>query len=208
MFSDSTKVTLLANSLGSLVQPFKSGNSGWSERVAVEPGDDADEIDRCRNAEMLQMRFWQTQIPRATQIKGTHSLRNSRFNPGPQSIPLPESFAALSLTSGLERCVLRLWPDRQGSPLVFGGGTHTIAAARTRAAISGRKLDLDQVRMVLAADWSPAAAGFPLWAGRSLVFPIEYKLTGINARGAMSLPLRVYRHRTHHLNSKASLAVD
>lgn len=77
------KKTLLANSLGCLVQPFKSGNAGRSERVAVEPGDDADEIDRGRNAQMLQMRFWQSQIPRATQIKGTHSLRNSRFNPGP-----------------------------------------------------------------------------------------------------------------------------
>jgi len=48
--------------------------------------------------------------------------------------------------------VLRLWPDRQGSPLVFGGGMHTIAAARTRAAITGRKLDLEKVRMVLAAN--------------------------------------------------------
>src|SRR5690349_12349851 len=48
-------------------------------------------------------------------------------------------------------------------------------AARTWAASAGRELDLDQARMVLAVDCGPAAAGFPFWAGRSLVFPIKHK---------------------------------
>jgi hypothetical protein len=40
------------------------------------------------------------------------------------------------------------------------------------------------------------------------VFPIEHKLARIEARGTMSLPLSVYRHRTNHFNPKASLAVN
>ena len=65
--------TLLANSLGCLVKPFKSRNLGRSERSAIEPGNEADEIDRGSNAKVLHMRFRQSQIARATQVKGTHS---------------------------------------------------------------------------------------------------------------------------------------
>ena len=40
------------------------------------------------------------------------------------------------------------------------------------------------------------------------MFPIKHTLTGINARGAMSLPLSVYRHGANHLDPKVLLTVD
>jgi hypothetical protein len=49
--------TLLVNSLRRIEKPFKSTNPGRSERVAIEPGDKANQIDRRRNSKMLQMRF-------------------------------------------------------------------------------------------------------------------------------------------------------
>ena len=75
-------LTLPAKSLGRLVKPFKGRNAGRSEWIAIEPGNEADEIDRRRNAAMLHMRFRQSQIARATQVKGTHSVGNSCFDPG------------------------------------------------------------------------------------------------------------------------------
>jgi hypothetical protein len=67
-------LTLLANSLGCVVEPFKSRNPGRSNWIAVEPSNQTNQIDSCSNTEMLQMCFWQSQIPRATQVKGAHSL--------------------------------------------------------------------------------------------------------------------------------------
>ena len=67
-------LTLLANSLHRVVKLFKSGNPGRSERITVEPSDETDEVDRCGNAKMLQMRFRQPQISGTTQIKGTYPL--------------------------------------------------------------------------------------------------------------------------------------
>jgi hypothetical protein len=112
-------LTLLANSLRRAVKPFKSRNPSRGEQVAIEPGNETDEIDRRSNAKMLQMGFRHSQIPRTTQIKGTHSLRDGRLYPGTPSIPLLEGFSALDLPGDLECYMLRLWPDRQGSSLIF-----------------------------------------------------------------------------------------
>jgi hypothetical protein len=120
MFSGSTKLTLLATFLRYIEKPFKGRNPSRGEQFAIEPGDKADQIDRQSLAKMLQMCFRHSQIPRTAQIKGTHSLREGRFNPGTQGIPLLEGFGALDLPGELERCVLRLWPDRQRSSLIFG----------------------------------------------------------------------------------------
>ena len=46
-------VTLLANSLRRVIKPFKSRNAGRSKRIAIEPGDDTNQIDRRSNADML-----------------------------------------------------------------------------------------------------------------------------------------------------------
>jgi hypothetical protein len=113
-------LTLLANSLRCIEKPFKGRNPSRGEQFAIEPGDKADQIDRCSNAKMLQMCFRHSQIPRTAQIKGTHPWRDGRFNPGTQGILLLEGFGALDLPDDLERCVLRLWPDRQGSSLISG----------------------------------------------------------------------------------------
>jgi predicted ATPase len=50
-------LTLLANSLRRVIKPFKSRNAGRSKRIAIEPGDDTNQIDRHRNADMLYMCF-------------------------------------------------------------------------------------------------------------------------------------------------------
>ena len=74
--------TLLANSSGSLVEPLKSRNAGRGERVAIKPVDKANQIDRRRNAKMLQMRFRQPKVARTTHINGAYSLRKRCFNVG------------------------------------------------------------------------------------------------------------------------------
>ncbi len=119
MFGVSTKVTLLANSLGSFVEPLKSRNAGRRERVAIKPVDNANQIDRRRDGQVLQMRFRQPHIPRTAQVKGPHPLRNGRLNPSPKNISLLEGFRPLSLACGLKRGMLRLWSDDQRSAWIF-----------------------------------------------------------------------------------------
>jgi hypothetical protein len=154
------------------------------------------------------MRFRQAHIPRSAQIKGPHPLRNGCLNPSPKSISLLESFATLPLSCGLERSMLGLWPDDERSARVSARRTNTIAQTRARAAISRGKLDLDQVRMALAAEPAPTGTRFSLWTGRLSVFPIKDKLTRINARSGMGLPLRVNGDGTNHLNPQALLTAD
>ena len=50
---DSTKTTLLANSLGSFVELLKRRNPGRSERISIKPVDKANEIDRRRDGQVL-----------------------------------------------------------------------------------------------------------------------------------------------------------
>jgi hypothetical protein len=204
----SPMVTLLANSLRRLVKPFKSGNSGRSERITIEPGDDTHQIDRRSDPNLLYMRFRSSQIPSTSQVKGAHPLRDGRFNPGPQSRGLLECFCAVSLPCCLQSGVLSLWPDGECSPLVFACGVDTIAETRAGTAIGKGKLDLDQVGMPLPAERSPAAARFSLWTGRLWVFPIEGEWAGIEALRGLSLPLGISWRRTYQLDPEASLAVD
>ena len=49
--------TLLANSLGHLVEPLKSRNASRSERISLKPIGKTNEIDRCRDGQVLQMRL-------------------------------------------------------------------------------------------------------------------------------------------------------
>lgn len=106
------------------------------------------------------MGFGEAPIARTTQVKGAYPLRNGRFNAGPQGIGLLKEFGALPLPRCLESGMLRLWSDGQRSSRVFGGGMDAIGETRAGAAIRDGKLDFDQVRMGLAAERGPTAAGF------------------------------------------------
>ena len=151
----------------------------------------ANEIDRCRDGQVLHMRFRPPHRARTAQVEGPSPLRNGGLNPRSQGIFLLEGFSLLKLACSLERGMLRLWSDDQRSARIFARGLNTVAQTRARPTISGGKLDLDQVRMALAADPAPTGTLFSLWAGRLPVLPIEDKLTGIDAIRGMGLPLRI-----------------
>jgi hypothetical protein len=107
--------TLLANSLGRLVESLKSRNAGRGEWVAIKPVDKANQIDRRRDGQVLQVRFRQPHRARTAQVKGPYPLRNGCLNPCPLSISLLESLSTLELACSLECGMRCLWSDDECS---------------------------------------------------------------------------------------------
>src|SRR5260370_39388478 len=79
-------LTLLGNRLSRVVQPLEGRNPGGCKLIPIQPGDHANEIDRSSNAEMMQMRFCQTDVARTAHAKGANPLRNGSFDPGACSV--------------------------------------------------------------------------------------------------------------------------
>lgn len=61
--------------------------------------------------EMLYRGTHDVRLRTRAQIKGANPLRNGRFNPCLQSIPLLEGFSVLSVPGRLESHMLCLWSD-------------------------------------------------------------------------------------------------
>jgi hypothetical protein len=104
---------------------------------------------------MLRVRFGKAAITGAAHAKGTHPLRNRRFDPLSQSILAGKCWRLLPTTGGLERFMLGLRSDRDGPPLVLLCRADTVDLARTATAIFCGELDLDHLIGSVVAGRSP-----------------------------------------------------
>jgi len=75
--------------------------------MAIKPVNKTNEIDRCRNGQMLHMRFRRSHRTRTAEVESPYLLRNGRLNPRPQSLSLLEGFRLLKLACNLECGMLR-----------------------------------------------------------------------------------------------------
>ena len=126
-----------------MIQSLESRNVCWREFLSIQPGDDTDYIDRRSNAEMLQMRFGQTNIPRAAHAKGPYSLRHRGFDAFSQSILASKGRCLLPLAGSLERFMLVLWSDRNSPSFVHLCRPDAMDLERAATASGAGELDLD-----------------------------------------------------------------
>ena len=77
----------------------------------------------------------------------------------------------------------------------------------TCLAIGRRELDLDDLVCPVVNGRSPTAAGVPLRTGGQLLFPIDEKVTGIEAGLLTGLPVEVLAGWTHQINLVVPLAL-
>src|SRR5260370_10246071 len=125
------------------VEPLESRDACGSEFIPIEPGHHTHHINRSGNPKMLQVRFGKADITGAAHAKGTHPLRNRRFDPLSQRILPGNTLPPLPTTGGLERFMLGLRSGRDGPPLVLFCRADTVDPARTATAIFFGELYLD-----------------------------------------------------------------
>ncbi len=147
---------------------------------------------------MLQMRFGKANRTGAAHAKGTHPLRNCRFDALSQRILFGKGWRLRPPTGGLKRFMLGLWSHRDGSPLVLLFRAGTAGQQRTAAAISGRELDLDDLVLAMVESRRPAHTRMPLGTSRRLLVPIKAKLTDIDAVIGVGLPFHIRMPGSNH----------
>src|SRR5260370_22789645 len=150
---------------------------------------------------MLQVRFGKAAITGAAHAKGTHPLRNRRFDPLSQSILAGKCWRLLPTTGGLERFMLGLRSDRDGPPLVLFCRADTVDLARTATAIFCGELDLDHLIGSVVDGRSPTDTPVSFGADRLLAFPIDEELAAIDVLVGVGLPLHIATSMTDHFNT-------
>ncbi len=86
-----TVMTLLANPLSGVAQPFVSRSPRRSRGFTIKPGHDTNNIDSGSNANMLEVCFLLADVTRTTHAKGSNALRNGRFDPFTKRVLLNKS---------------------------------------------------------------------------------------------------------------------
>lgn len=102
--------------------------------------------------------------------------------------------------------MLSLRSDRDGAPFVLLGRTNTVELPWTATAIGSGELDLDHLIGSVVNGRRPTDTALSFRTSRLLAFPIDHKLTGINALLRVGLPLHVATRRTNHLDPVLRLA--
>src|SRR6266567_8202914 len=191
-----------------MVKPLESRDACGSEFIPIEPCHHTHHINRSGNTKVLQMRFGKTDITGAAHTKGTNSLRNRRFDAFSQGILAGKGWRLLPATSCLERFMLGLGSDRDGSAFVLLFRADTVDLARTATASGGGELDLDHFIGSVVDGRSPTDTTLSFGADCLLAFPVDEELAGINALLRVGLPLHIATSRTNDFNPVPLLTAD
>jgi len=90
-----------------------------------QPKHGTGQVDRGCCGDVLQVRLGQTDVPRATQAKGTRALRDSAFDSCACLIAFFELRGLLSVTCGQQGIMLRFWLEGEDTWSLPGTGAAT-----------------------------------------------------------------------------------
>src|SRR5215216_3447626 len=105
----------------------QAGEMAWlppalAQRLAPEPGDDADHIHGGCRQELLEVCAREATVPTLAQIEASYALREATLHARPQGILCGEFRCLLALPRRLERLVVGLQPDGELARGIFGLG--------------------------------------------------------------------------------------
>ncbi len=89
--------------------------AGLGGRFSGEPGREADQIDRGRGGNMLQVRLGLTYVSGLTQAEGAYGLGERSFNAGAPPVFDCEARVCLACAGRLEGQILLLGTDHQNA---------------------------------------------------------------------------------------------
>src|SRR5690348_16499864 len=128
--------------------------------------------------------------------KARTRLRNGGFDAFSQRILANKCWRLLLTTGRLERFVLGLRSDGDGTPFVLLCRADTVDLARAAPAISGGELDLDHLSSSVVDGWRPTDAVLSFGTDGLLPLPINEELAGVNTLLGVGLPLDIATRRT------------
>ena len=191
--------------------------AGWSEsretrgprlgpRALVEPRDQAVDIDRGGDRDVLQVGFLEAPITGPPQPEGPHALREGPFDPRAVCILTLALGTSIPRPPGLEGLILLLGRQVQTPGFVLRSGTG--GPGRTGTAVLATKLHNDPGLVGAVDVLRPTDRLFPLWTPDLLLLPIDRKL--VNALGAvdLGLPTGILARRAQEVDPMRLPAVD
>ena len=155
-------------------------------RLLIQPCDDAHNIERHRDHNMLEARFGQPGVAGSSQIAPAHTLRKTAFDASTCGILLLEFGCLLPHARRLERLVLLSWANGQAARAALGFGT--LGSTLTSAAVFGVERNPNAGVALRITARRPLARELALRTARLLCVPVKRQVRYREALIGLRLP--------------------